>query len=193
MFSKERAKELLKGAIPINQDEIDFISNFDKSLEADIAEMQKKDEFHRQEMIMAYREYYSLIMEILPKEFLYKSPINYAIMEAWEEKTKQKIEKKILGIVFNPLLRKLNGLDPHLNGRPDGESASFDILGMKFLKEAYKKNYGIDIDKLENKYLSYFTPEVIERIDKIGKKYHTHLFYSFEPTDYLTNWERFDV
>ncbi len=193
MFSKERAKELLKGAIPINQDETDFVSNFDKSLEADITEMQKKDESHHQEMIMAYREYYFLIMEILPKEFLYKNPINYTVMEAWEEKTKQKIEKKILGIVFNPLLRKLNGLDPHLNGRPDGESVSFDILGMKFLKEAYKKTYGIDVEKLEDEYLSYFTPEVIERIDKIKKKYHTLLFYSFEPTDYLTNWERFNV
>ncbi len=193
MLSKERYYALLKGDEPQNEDEKKWLLNYNARRNKSLDEMQERDEFHRQEMIMAYREYYSLIMEILPKEFLYKNPINYTAMEAWEEKTKQKIEKKILGIVFNPLLRKLNGLDPHLNGRPDGESASFDILGMKFLKEAYKKTYGIDIEKLEDEYLSYFTPNVIERIDKIKKKYHTLLFYSFEPTDYLTNWERFNV
>jgi len=193
MISRERFGELLDGATPINKDELDFITNYRAKQEKRRKERELEDRKRLQEVQQGYREYYALLMSILPKDFLYKEPFSVDEIESIASKIDADANNKMWDIFLNPVLRKLNGLPFNRSPFPDDEKPLMDEITDKYIHRAFKKQYNIDIKSLEKKYYSYLTNDFIAKVQELEEKYDVILSIDFNICDYLSNWERYNV
>jgi len=193
ILSDERYKALLRGDKPINKDEEIWLENFNKRMDKVLEKDKIEQEIYFKNKTNAYREYYALLMSILPKDFLYKEPFSVDELESIASKIEEKADEKMWKIFLNPVLRKLNGLPLKWSPFPDHEKLYMTEITNKFICQKLKKQFNIDAKSLEKKYNSYITKEFVKKIQEIEKKYDIMLDYEFNPYDYLSNWEYYNV
>lgn len=193
MLSDERYKALLRGDKPQNEMEAKWLKSFEEEEAAHLKEMVERDQKRLQERQKAYREYYALLMSILPKDFLYKEPFSVDEIESIASKIMEDADNKMWNIFLNPVLRKLNGLPLKRSPFPDDEKPYMTKVTNNFIQKEFKKQYNVNIKALEKKYYSFFTKESIAKVEEIEKRYDIILTCEFDICDYLSNWERYNV
>ena len=193
MLSDERALKLINGDNPQNQDEKDFIANYKKETEEWHIIRQAREEAELKQKLQAYREYHSLIMDTLPKSFLYSKPIPYDEVKKLDAEFREKAEQKVFNIIHNPILRKVYGLPIKRMPFPQSEHNFLAQTEDGFVNEFYNKKFGIDVDKLKTEYDSYIAGDFLDRLQNIKQKYNQIFESSFTPRDYISNWDYYDV
>jgi len=193
ILSDERFDALLDGDEPRDEIERQWITNYRKEQNEISKRFEEEDQKRLQKRQQGYREYYALLMSILPKSFLYKEPFSVDEIESIASKIMEDADNKMWNIFLNPVLRKLNGLPLKRSPFPDDEKPYMTKVTNNFIQKAFKKQYNVDIKALEKKYYSFFTKESIAKVEEIEKKYDIILTCEFDICDYLSNWERYNV
>ncbi|MBE5917962.1 MAG: hypothetical protein E7273_14120 [Pseudobutyrivibrio ruminis] len=191
VLSDERYDALLSGEPPLNEDEEVWLKNYKEFQKKAHLKAKAQEEQYYKDRNSAYREFYLLLKSTIPSSFFYQKPITKTEYNDFEEKCVKKYEPKIIAILSNPILRKINKLPIHSN--EDNDYSCISFLEHKFLNLAIYKNFGVGIVDKNVEYDSYLTEDFKQKVRDIGEKYNVYLSYSFEAYDYLTDWQDYNV
>ena len=188
MLSNERALELLNGATPQNQDESDFVINYNKNQEIRIKESLDRDRDYHNRLIQASKEMYSLLTATLPKDFFCKKPVSVKIAKKVSALCLFEANIKFQTILHNPFLRKK--YDILLNANPTEFYYWGIVPGLR--EELFAKHFKINTKKLEKIYDKYITEDFFKKVKAIESKYDVHLgFGNFDAYQWVTGYYEF--
>lgn len=188
MLSNERALELLKGANPKNQDEADFVINYNKKSREAIKESLDRDRDYHNRLIQASKEMYSLLTATLPKDFFCKKQVSVKTAKKVYSLCLFEANIKFQTILHNPFLRKK--YDILLNANPT--ELYYWSIAPELRDELFAKHFKVNVNKLEKIYEKYVTQDFIEKVKNIESKYDVHFIYRhFDAYQWITGYYEF--